>query len=151
MVDIACIGPLARSARDLALALDVLAGQDPRDSTMPPALPAPPRGPEGLRVAIWADDAATSTDSEITKAVLEAGRALQRAGAKVSTTARPAVDQAAALRVYLRLLGAVLFSRLSLAEYAALAEASAGLAEDDRSADAEILRSVGLYMMPGSG
>jgi amidase len=144
MVDIACIGPLARSAGDLALAFDVLAGPDPLDTAAPLRLPPPPRGPQGLRVAIWAEDAATHTDADVTRAVLAAGRALRRAGAKVSTTARPPVDAAAAFTVYLRLLGAVLFSRMTPEAHAPLADAAARLTESDRSADDEMLRAVKL-------
>lgn len=143
-VDIACIGPLARSAGDLALALDVLAGPDPLDSVMAPVLPKGPKSAKGVRVAIWADDPASRTDAEVGAAVLEAGRALHKAGAKVSTTARPAIDQGEAFRLYLRLLGAVLLSRLPPGEEAQTAAQLAALAPDDCSADAELLRAFGM-------
>ncbi len=143
-VDIACIGPMARSAGDLALALDILAGPDALDSITAAPLPRGPKSPKGLRVAIWADDDATRTDPEITRAVLAAGAALAKAGAVVSTTARPAIDPAEAFRLYLRLLGAVSFSRLPPEEEARMAEHVAALKPDDRSAGAEMLRAVGL-------
>ncbi len=143
-VDIACIGPMARSAGDLALALDVLAGPDALDSITAAPLPKGTKSPKGLRVAIWADDDATRTDPEITQAVLAAGAALANAGAIVSATARPAIDQDEAFRLYLRLLGAVSFSRLPPDEEARMAEHVAALKLDDRSAGAEMLRAVGL-------
>ncbi len=143
-VDIACIGPMARSAQDLALALDVLAGADALDSVAGMHLPKGPKSPKGLRVAIWAEDGATRTDPEITRAVLAAGEALAGEGAVVSTTARPAIDQAEAFRVYLRLLGAVTLSRLPPEEAARMAAHVAGLKPDDQSADAELLRAFGL-------
>ena len=143
-VDIACIGPLARTAGDLALALDVLAGPDELDSTVALALPKGPKSPAGLRVAIWAEDPATRTDPEVTQAVLAAGKALAKAGAVVSTTARPAVDADEAFRLYLRLLGAVTLSYLSPAEAEQAATRLAALPADNRSADAEILRTLGL-------
>ena len=143
-VDIACIGPLARTAGDLALALDVLAGPDALDSTAAWPLPRGPKSPKGLRVAVWADDPATRTDAEVTDAVLAAGQALAKAGAMVSTTARPAVDQAEAFNVYLRLLGSVTLSYLPPAEAKAMTARLAALPADDRSADAEVLRSFGL-------
>lgn len=142
--DIACIGPLARSAEDLALAMKVLARPDPRDSVAPVKLPKGPKSPKGLRVAVWAGDPATRTASAVTEAVLGAGRALERAGAVVSTTARPAVDPDSAFRVYLRLLGAVVLSRLPPHEAAETAAAKAALRDDDRSSDAEVLRAFGL-------
>ncbi len=143
-VDIACIGPLARTADDLALALHVLAGPDALDSTMSLALPKGPKSAKGLRVAVWAEDAATRTDPEVTDAVLAAGRALAKAGAVVSTTARPAVDPAEAFNVYLRLLGSITLSYLPPDEAAAMAARLAALPAEDRSADAEILRSFGV-------
>jgi amidase len=143
-VDIACIGPMARSAEDLVLALDVLAGPDALDSITAAPLPKGPKSPKGLRVAIWAEDDATRTDPEITQAVLAAGAALAKEGAVVSTTARPSIDQEEAFRLYLRLLGAVSFSRLPPEEEARMAEHVAALKPDDRSAGAEMLRAVGL-------
>jgi aspartyl-tRNA(Asn)/glutamyl-tRNA(Gln) amidotransferase subunit A len=54
------LGPLARSARDLALAYDALQGHDPADpvSVKRPAEPAAPeleKGADGLRIAVAAD------------------------------------------------------------------------------------------------
>jgi aspartyl-tRNA(Asn)/glutamyl-tRNA(Gln) amidotransferase subunit A len=51
------VGPLARTARDLALAYDAMQGHDPDDPvcrTRPvePALPALDQGPAGLRIAV---------------------------------------------------------------------------------------------------
>ena len=55
--DIAVIGPLARSAMDLSLALDVIAGADPLLDTAGVAL-APPRAMRlsDLRVAVWSSE-----------------------------------------------------------------------------------------------
>ena len=54
---VATPGPLARSVQDLALALQVIAGPDPRQPEVPPVplVPAVPRPWDALRVA-WADD-----------------------------------------------------------------------------------------------
>jgi amidase len=142
--DIACIGPLARTAADLALAMEVLAGPDPRDSVAPVKLPKGPKSARGLRVAVWAGDPATHTAVAVTEAVLAAGRALEKAGAVVSPTARPAVDMAKAFRAYLRLLGAVVLSRLPAQEAEQVAAAQAALRAEDRSADAEMLRAFGM-------
>ncbi len=143
-VDIACIGPMARSAADLALALEILAGPDALDSITAAPLPKGPKSPKGLRVAIWAEDEATRTDPEITRAVLAAGAALAKAGAVVSTTARPAIDQRQAFRTYLRLLGAVTLSRLPPEAEARMAAHVAGLKPEDQGADAELLRAFGM-------
>jgi amidase len=143
-VDIACIGPMARTAGDLALALDVLAGSDALDSTAKLALAKGPKSPKGLRVAVWAEDPATRTDPEVTRALLAAGHTLEKAGAIVDTEARPVLDPGEAFRLYLRLLGAVTLSYLPPPEAERIAAQVARLKPDDRSADAELLRSFGL-------
>ena len=84
------VGPLARSAADLALALDVLAG--PRDPSMPGPPLAPPRkaSPKGLRVALWLDEPLAPADATVADAVGKAALMLEKAGAVVDPTARPA-------------------------------------------------------------
>lgn len=110
--DISVIGPLARSPADLALALDLLAIPDPAVTALRHRLPKPPKSLKGLRIAVWAADPVTPTDPEITRDLLALGKALKQAGAKVSLTARPDFDKAAAFVLYLRLLGAALLGRM---------------------------------------
>ena len=83
-------GPLARSAADLALALDVLAG--PRDPAMPAQLLPPARkpSPKGLRVALWLDEPFAPIDATVADAVRKAALMLEKAGAIVEPAARPA-------------------------------------------------------------
>ena len=83
-------GPLARSAADLALALDVLAG--PRDPAMPAQLlpPAQKTSPKGLRVALWLDEPFAPVDAKVADAVRKAALMLEKAGAIVEPAARPA-------------------------------------------------------------
>ena len=83
-------GPLARSARDLALALDVLAG--PRDPSMPtpPLPPARTTSPKGLRVALWLDEPFAPVDTTVAEAVRKAALMLEKEGAIVEPAARPA-------------------------------------------------------------
>ncbi len=90
--DLAVVGPLARSADDLALALDVIAGPDILDAPgWRLELPAPRQASLGaLRVALWPDDAAASVDREVSDRVTAIGERLARLGATVSDTARPA-------------------------------------------------------------
>src|SRR5271163_2607520 len=65
ITDISVIGPLARSARDLALALDAIVGPDPLDSDLVITLPAPrtSRSSE-LRIAVWSHEPGHETDNE---------------------------------------------------------------------------------------
>jgi amidase len=65
--DIAVIGPLARSADDLALVLDIVAGPDAdRATARRLGLPQPRQGAlREYRVAAWLDDPACSIDREL--------------------------------------------------------------------------------------
>ena len=110
--DISVIGPLARSAEDLSIALDILAGPDETETALTLNLPGPRfTGLKGLRVAVWASDPATHTDNEITAKLLVLARHLRGEGAKVSLAARPDFDSATAYGVYLKLLMAALSAR----------------------------------------
>jgi amidase len=96
-VDLMTAGPLARSAADLALALDLLAGDDPAiggglSFDLPPA-----RVSElaGARVGVWLDDPFCPTDRAVRDRLQAAADALADAGARVSET-RPPVSLAEA-------------------------------------------------------
>jgi amidase len=88
--EIVIAGPLARSAADLALALDILAG--PRDPSVPAkTLPcARKTSPKGLRVALWCDEPCAPVDATVWQAVREAALMLEKAGAIIDPAARPA-------------------------------------------------------------
>ncbi len=104
--DISVVGPLARSAADLALALGVTAGPDElQRAGVRLALPAPPSSVKGLRVGVWLDQPDLSpVDDTVKERIAAAAAALRRAGAKVDETARPSFDPAAAHDTYRRLL-----------------------------------------------
>jgi amidase len=141
--DISAIGPLARSAADLALALDVLAGPDAAETAMQFVLP-PPRvtSLRGLRVAIWASEPGQATDPAITAALSDLADMLEREGAVVDRTARPTFDPAAAYELYLALLFAALSGRTSEADRVKLRAFAAALDPADRNADAVMVRNV---------
>jgi amidase len=67
--DLAVVGPLARTAEDLALMLDVLAGPDLLDAAGWTLELPPPRRErlEGFRVAYWLDDPLCPIDSSVRK------------------------------------------------------------------------------------
>ena len=143
--DISAIGPLARSAGDLALALDTLAGPDPAETALQLVLPAPRlTSLRGLRVAVWAEQPGQATDPVITAALLDLAAVLEREGAIVDRAARPDFDPAAAYELYLGLLFAALSARMPDADRAKLRSVAAGLHPDDRSADAVMVRHVDL-------
>lgn len=108
---ISVVGPLARSAGDLAVALKATAGPDLEDGYRL-ALPAPPTKVKGLRVAVWlSEPGLAEVDDEVTAPIRAAAEALARAGASVSFDARPDVDPSAANATYLRLLMGTMASR----------------------------------------
>jgi aspartyl-tRNA(Asn)/glutamyl-tRNA(Gln) amidotransferase subunit A len=88
------IGPLARTAEDAALLLDVIAGHDPLDSTAVDR-PAPvysqtvaqPLG--GLTLGLVREHFGPGLDSDVEQAVREAVRVYQSLGAKVKEISLP--------------------------------------------------------------
>jgi len=108
--DLCVAGPLARTAGDLELLLDVLAGPLPDQSvawrlTLPPARRTSLRD---YRVAAWLDDPAYPVDAAVAERLRATVDALRAAGVTVDEAARPAFALADCMRTYQRLLYAVL-------------------------------------------
>ncbi|HET6185043.1 MAG TPA: amidase [Acetobacteraceae bacterium] len=145
VTDISVIGPLARSARDLSTALDLLAIPDPLDTMMTYNLPAPrPRSLRDLRVALWAEEPGQATSADVTVALHRLADALEREGAKVSRTARPELDPIEAFHLYLTLLDAAWSGRMPPEEIERRLAAKARLPADAMNADAIMLRAAGM-------
>ena len=145
MTDISVIGPLARSAADLACALALLAHPDEAETALELALP-PPRiaGFRGLRVALWPDQPGVETDAETVAKLHELGRFLASEGAEVDDSARPGFDPVEAFHVYLRLLFAAMSARMTEQAMAETRDEVARLAPDDMSAKAVMIRCIDL-------
>lgn len=96
--ELAVVGPLARSAEDLALALRVLSERPL----------APPRATSlrAFRVAMWPDDPVAPVDAEVAARVQAAGEKVAAAGGTVSDHARPALDFAHARATFAALVRA---------------------------------------------
>ncbi len=145
MTDISVIGPLARSADDLAITLGMMARPDEAETGMAYDLPAPRvKTLKDLRVAIWAEDAATRTGAETSEAFLPLAKHLKREGAKVSMTARPDFNAADAFEVYLKLLSAALSGRAAKDVLARMAARAAKSDPADRSAHVVMDRAGGM-------
>lgn len=131
--DISVIGPLARDAGDLALALDVMAGPDRIEANgWKLELPKPEgRCPSDWRIAVWADDPFCPVDRAIRDAVLRAADAFEAAGARVDHEARPGFDAAEAEEVYMGLLQTALSARHSDEEFRNNLERVARLGDED--------------------
>lgn len=144
--DISVVGPMARHAEDLALALGVLAGADVLQTTAwRLALPAP-RGRRlaDYRVAVWADSPLSEIDGSVRQRFDAAVGAIQQAGAVVDDTARPGIGDAEHHRLFMTLLRAATAARLSDAEFAAQQEIAATIAPDDMGFRAALARGATL-------
>ncbi|MDA1315440.1 MAG: amidase [Acidobacteria bacterium] len=108
--DLAVVGPMARSADDLALAMDVMAGPDPLNAPgWKVDLPRPAKCRlSEYRVAIWPTHSYAPVSAEIADRVQAVGDRLASLGATVSDSARPKVDFESSYRTYLELLSAVI-------------------------------------------
>ena len=144
--DINVVGPIARSAGDLALALDALAGPLPdRARAWRLELP-PPRHAElrAFRVAAWLDDATCPIDASVRERLAAAVEALRRAGVAVDEKARPDFELAHAFAVYLRLMLPITAAVMRDADVAAIHAAADRLAPDTNDVMSRFLREIGL-------
>ena len=106
--DVNTFGPIARSADDLRMLLDVLAGPTP-DRAVAWRLELPDEARtslRGVRVAAWIDEPAMEIDAVMRRVLEDAVDAVEAAGAVVDRRRRPAMDVAAAWRLGVRLVGA---------------------------------------------
>lgn len=88
------IGPIARTALDAALLLEVIAGHDPRDSTsvnrdVPPYRQLLSEPLQGLRIGIVPEHFQSGLDAEVETAVREAIAVLEKQGASVKEVHLP--------------------------------------------------------------
>jgi len=106
--DVNIFGPIARSAADLRLLVDVLAQPTQERSTAWSLhLPEPTvTSLQGLRVAAWFDEPELEIDSQMSTVLHEAAAAVENSGSVVDRTARPDIDARTAWRNGARLIGA---------------------------------------------
>ncbi len=141
--DISVIGPLGRSADDLALGLAAMAGADEIDGAgWRLALPAPRRKTlREFKVAVMLSDPASEVDREVQARLQALADFLGKKKAKVSLAARPDIDTAEAHRTYVFLLRAATAGRQTPEEFRRNAEIARGLAPDDERYYARMMRA----------
>ncbi|HUJ87192.1 MAG TPA: amidase [Burkholderiales bacterium] len=141
--DISAIGPLARGAADLELALSVVAGADAIDGAgWKLALPAPRRSSlRGLRAAVLATHPTAETDRSVQDAIERLAGSLSRKGARVSARALPAFDLGEAHRVFIQLLRGATSGRQTPEQFAGMLAARAEVGRDDDSYYAQMVRA----------
>jgi amidase len=143
-LDILVCGPLARSAEDLALALDLIVGPEPFDRrAWTIRLPRPRKAALGeFRIALILDDPNCAVDREVTDRIQAIADAAARAGARVDDKARPRTDTLRAHTLYLQLLRGATGALLGDEAYAQSRAKAAQLAPGDQSYGARVLRAV---------
>ncbi len=141
--DIAVVGPLGRSAEDLAMAMDVIAGPDPLHAPgWKLDLPRPDKASlKDYRVALWPSEARAPVATEIADRVQAVGDLLAGHGATVSDTARPRVDVATSHLIYTYMLNGVMAAGMPDDAFAETAARVAALDPDDDSGEAMMARA----------
>jgi amidase len=143
--DIAVIGPLARSADDLAVALDTIAGPEEIENGLQLRLPAPRVATlKGMRVAVMLDHPLSEVDAAITGRIEEFAKFLRKQGAKVSQTARPEFDLTLGHQLYITLLRATTSGRTDDAAMQRWVDEAARYPADDMGYTAMMARGISL-------
>lgn len=132
--DISVIGPLARSADDLEVALKLMAGPDLLESAaMRAELPPLDKPVSRLRVAVWKTDAMCPSSRDVIARVEAVAAALAGQGAVIDESARPDFSAEHSHETFSALLSAAMAARLPDADFAAAVARAESAAPDDRS------------------
>jgi amidase len=138
--DLAVVGPMARSAADLDLALDVTAGPDEARAGIAYRLALPKPRHEHLkdfRVLVIGDHPSVPTAAAVRAALDLLSQRLVKAGAKVAHASPLLPDLAASARLYMRLLMSALSERWPAEIYQQAQTTAAAVKPDDDSLEAE--------------
>lgn len=138
--DLAVIGPMARTAADLPLLLDILA--EPDELALGAAYRLALPGPRhvdlaGYRVLVFDNHPLIPTSNSVRAAIERFADKLAGAGAKLTRESPLLPDQAEAARLYMRLLLSALGAGSPPETYERARAKAALLAADDRSLSAE--------------
>ncbi len=126
--DIAVVGPLARSAKDLELELSVIAGPAGAEANAySVALPRSPRESlRDFRVSILLDDSFAKVDGSVQELLAQLGDFLATQGATVAQGERPAFDGEDYYRLFMVLLRAAIAAETPDEEFARDVELARG-------------------------
>ncbi|MET8655218.1 amidase [Nocardia aurea] len=144
-LDLAVVGPMARTARDLTLLLDVMAGPDPLTHGVAHHLALPPARHERLsdfRVLIIEDHPLIPTGSAVRAGVNRVAEALVDEGARVERRSPLLPDQTEAATLYMLLMLSNAAAGVPVDGYEQLRTRAAALGADDRSLQAARLRAM---------
>ena len=141
-IDFAVVGPMARSAEDLATALDVMAGPDEVQATAY-RLALPAARPERLsdfRVLVLDTHPLVPTSEEVRAALNRFAEKLAACGCKIAHGSALLPDLAVVADTFSPMLMSVLGADLPAAAYRELQASVSRLAPDDQTAAARHLR-----------
>jgi amidase len=140
--DIAVVGPMARSAQDLKISMDISAGAARNDTTgWQLNLPkASKKSLRDFRVAIWTNDEMAPVSQEISDRVQLIGDTLSKLGATVSDSARPGINLEDSHDTYNSLLWGVMSAGLTPEQRVENQAALAQLDPNDNSIAANLIR-----------
>lgn len=141
--DLSVIGPMARSAADLSLTLDVIAGPDPwhEGVAYKLELPAPRhKAIKDFRILVLDTHPQIATSADVRNAVAALATNLGKLGAGISHESALLPDLAQTSGLYMRMLVAVMAAAMPPAEIAAARERFTKLDPNDHSPAAERLR-----------
>jgi amidase len=142
-VDLAVVGPMARSAADLALLFDVMAGPDEIDAGIAYRLDLPPARHEQLsdfRVLVLDTHPLVPTDSAVRLAIASLAERLGGAGVQVAHASELLPNLADSARLYMRMLMSLLSVSWPADVYANLQKQAAAMPADASGLDAEQVR-----------
>ena len=143
--DMAVIGPMARSAADLSLLLDVIAGPDPLDAGVGYKLTLPPPRRNALkdfRVLVVDSDPVLPSDKDVRGAIEKLAGGLARSGVNVARQSPLLPDFAESSRLYMRMLTSFLGAFFAPEVIAGAQAGAAQLPADNKSLAAERLRGM---------
>ncbi|ATL66246.1 amidase [Nocardia terpenica] len=144
-IDLAVVGPMARSARDLALLLDLMVAPDPLTLGLAYTvnLPAPRHDRlADFRVLVIDEHPTLPTGSSVRAGVERVAAALTAAGARVERHSPLLPDLTDTAALYSRLLTAALSANMPAPAYEQIRTAAAQLDPADDSPAAESLRGM---------
>ncbi|MCC6719183.1 MAG: amidase [Acetobacteraceae bacterium] len=142
-LDMAVVGPMARSAGDLAIGLEVMAGPEDSEAAWQLRLPKPRATAwAGLRVAVMTAHPCSDVDTEMQEELERLAKVLRREGAKVSLTARPEFDLGAGHGLYIEMLRATTAVGMDDAAAAQWQAVRDGQKPDDPSYYAQMARGI---------
>jgi amidase len=140
--DISVVGPLARGAEDLEIAMDVMAGPDAVDGRgWRLALPRCKKDKlRDFKVAVLLNDANAEVDQSVQDEIQQLAEFLAKKKVKVSDKARPAFDTADNFDIYLKLLRSATSARMPDEEFRQTAAHVATLPAEDKSTLSQMAR-----------